>query len=140
MKICSKCKIDKELEEFNRNSTKQDGSQTICRDCSNKKSAQHYAVNKQDYRDSKRKSVQTLREYVLSYLLEHPCIDCSEYDPVCLDFDHVSGDKVRNIADMIHAGVSLDNIKLEIEKCVVCCANCHRKKTAKDFDWFKNRK
>jgi hypothetical protein len=65
------------------------------------------------------------------------CVDCSESDPVALDFDHGNGLKSRNISEMIHAGVSLENLKLEMEKCVVRCANCHRKKTAKDFDWFK---
>lgn len=139
MKVCNKCKVGKNLEEFNKNSTRSDGLQTICRVCSNERSAKHYAENKQDYRVSKKKSVQTLREYVFSFLQKHPCIDCSESDPVCLDFDHVTGDKIRNIADMIHAGVSLENLKLEMEKCVVRCANCHRRKTAKDFDWFKSR-
>lgn len=138
MKVCGKCKVDKELEDFNKNSSRPDGLQTICRTCSNERSAKHYAENKQDYRDSKKKSVQILREYTLSFLLEHTCIDCPESDPVCLDFDHVSGNKVRNIADMIHAGVALKNLKTEMEKCVVRCANCHRKKTAKEFSWFKN--
>lgn len=99
----------------------------------------HYANNKQDYQESRTKSRIVLREYVLEYLSQHPCIDCPESDPVCLDFDHVSGDKTRNISDMIHAGVSVETLKLEMEKCVIRCANCHRKKTAKDFNWFKSR-
>lgn len=137
MKVCSKCKLDKQLDEFNKNSSKSDGLQTICRVCSNERSAKHYASNKQDYQKSRTKSRLTLREYVLEYLSQHPCIDCNESDPVCLDFDHVSGDKIRNISDMIHAGVSVQTLKTEMEKCVIRCANCHRKKTAKDFSWFK---
>jgi hypothetical protein len=137
MKNCCKCKLTKDIIEFNKNNSKPDGLQTICRTCSNNRSAEHYVSNKQSYQKSKKKSIQILQEYVLNYLREHPCIDCSESDPVCLDFDHVTGIKYKNISVMVHNGVSLDNLKLEIEKCVVRCANCHRKKTAKDFNWFK---
>lgn len=139
MKVCSKCKFDKELHDFNKKKSSPDGHQTICRECSNAKSAIHYQNNKLAYRNSKKKSIQTLKDYVIKYLLEHPCIDCGELNPVCLDFDHVSGDKTRNISDMIHAGVSIETLKTEMEKCVIRCANCHRKKTAKDFDWFRNK-
>jgi hypothetical protein len=31
----------------------------------------------------------------------------------------------------------LNQVKNEIEKCDVRCANCHRRKTAKDFNWYK---
>lgn len=137
MKKCCKCNIEKQLQEFNKNSTKSDGLQTICRVCSNERSAKHYVSNKQSYQKSKKKSIHILQEYTLNYLREHPCIDCSESDPVCLDFDHITGNKINNISVMVHNGVSLDNLKSEMEKCVVRCANCHRKKTAKDFNWFK---
>ncbi len=139
MRVCCKCKLEKALSDFNKNNSRPDGLQVICRACSNKRSAAHYANNKSDYRDSKKKSIDTLREFILSYLKINTCIDCPESDPVCLDFDHVSGVKTRNIAVLIHAGVSLQNLKLEMEKCVVRCANCHRRKTAKDFNWFKIR-
>ena len=139
MKLCGKCKIEKEVLDFNKDSNKKDGLQTMCRVCSNAKSAAHYLNNKTSYRLSKKKSVQTLREFILNCLLEHPCIDCGETDPVCLDFDHVIGNKTKNISQMIHNGVSIETIKVEMEKCVVRCANCHRKKTAKDFGWFKSK-
>jgi 5-methylcytosine-specific restriction endonuclease McrA len=137
VKTCSKCKLEKELQEFNKNIKKPDGLQNICRECSNKKSAAHYLNNKQSYRDSKKNSIQTLKQFIFEYLSTHSCIDCPESDPVTLEFDHVNGIKSRNISDMIHAGVSLESLKLELEKCVVRCANCHRKKTAKDFGWYK---
>jgi hypothetical protein len=138
MKVCSKCKTEKSLLEFNKQNDKPSGYQSHCRECSNKRSAAHYKNNKSSYRDSLKKSRKILRQFVWDYLKEHPCVDCFESDPIVLEFDHIIGTKTRNVGDMAHAGVSLDNLKLEMEKCVVRCANCHRKKTAKDFGWYKN--
>jgi hypothetical protein len=71
-------------------------------------------------------------------LLKHPCIDCGETDPVVLDFDHVRGIKRKAVALMIK-DFSWENIQLEIEKCEVRCANCHRRKTSKENNSFKYR-
>lgn len=72
----------------------------------------------------RRKAAQDL---VNSVKATHPC-PCGESDIRCLDFDHIRGEKDRNISRMVRDGYSLESIKREIEKCVVLCANCHRKK------------
>ena len=46
-------------------------------------------------------------------------------DVACLDFHHLR-DKEFNIANEIK-NLSIDNLKKEIDKCIVLCANCHRK-------------
>ncbi|QCC55843.1 homing endonuclease associated repeat-containing protein [Natronorubrum bangense] len=56
------------------------------------------------------------------------CNRCAEQDPACLDFHHVDEDeKEMAVGKMISFGYSRDRIKAEIEKCIVLCANCHRK-------------
>ena len=72
-----------------------------------------------------------VREWLLSYLLTHPCVDCGEADPIILEFDHTK-DKEFNIGEANSLGISLKRVKLEVAKCDVRCANCHRKKTYKD--------
>jgi hypothetical protein len=57
-------------------------------------------------------------------------VDCGETDPVVLEFDHVR-DKLKDIGYMVTVGFSWSAIQLEIEKCEVRCANCHRRKTAR---------
>lgn len=137
MKVCGKCKLEKELSDFNKSSKKPDKLQAICRLCSNLKSTHHYKNNKQDYaenRDSRRK---LLSQFTYDYLKSHPCVDCGENDPIVLEFDHLR-DKAFGISKMVHDVRSFSAIKAEIEKCEVRCANCHRRKTAKEFDWYKD--
>lgn len=60
-----------------------------------------------------------------------PCADCGQtFDPVCMDFDHVRGDKNDNVGSMVARGVALDRIQAEIEKCDLVCSNCHRVRTS----------
>jgi hypothetical protein len=73
-------------------------------------------------------------------LLHHSCVDCGESDPLVLDFDHVRGMKKRHVSRMISGGTSIETLRKEIEKCVVRCANCHRRKTARELAWFKSRR
>lgn len=68
---------------------------------------------------------------LLKYLLDHPCVDCKEADPIVLEFDHMPGfEKKFEIGRAVggsHRG--WDAIMKEIEKCEVVCANCHRKRS-----------
>lgn len=76
------------------------------------------------------------REFILAYAHQKGCVDCGEDDPVLLEFDHVRGDKVTTVCQMAAGSFSLKRIMLEIEKCEVRCANCHRKRTAHQCDWY----
>lgn len=69
------------------------------------------------------------RERLIAYLATHPCVDCGESDFRCLDFDHVTGKKFKDISLMMRSGYSWESVQKEMLKCVVRCANCHRKKT-----------
>lgn len=81
------------------------------------------------HRIARKNSRDTAREFVTSYLLEHPCLDCGETDPVVLTFDHVRGEKSNDIANMVSTGRSLESIMAEIEKTEVRCFNCHAIRT-----------
>lgn len=80
---------------------------------------------------------QKLQEAVWQYLSEHPCVDCGESDLVVLQFDHVRGTKLYDIADLIRNRASHKRMFDEIAKCDVRCANCHLRKTAKEQGWNK---
>lgn len=80
------------------------------------------------------------RVKIVQYLKSHPCIDCGESDIRVLDFDHVDpSSKTQNVTRMACASTySWDRVKEEIDKCEIRCANCHRKKTIGEPDWFKD--
>lgn len=139
-KFCYTCRQTKSTDCFYKEKRQLDGLTTSCKDCRKK-----YL---QQYRDKHRSKLneqgnQWRQKYkrermlmILAYLKEHGCIDCGEDDPVVLDFDHVSGEKSHNISEMVHGAFSKENILKEIEKCVVRCSNCHRRKTAKEANWY----
>lgn len=141
-KTCSICKVAKAPTEFNKKSNRTDGLQPHCRDCNRLRSRAYYNSNREDHKRvtiaRKKRVVKESQQYVYDYLSSHSCVDCGEADPIVLEFDHVKGEKRNAICYMVARGCSLDNIKTEIEKCEVRCANCHRRKTALDFNWYKN--
>lgn len=138
LKVCTLCKISKPLTEYNKNSRKKDGLQTACKTCNKIKSHEFYVNNKQIYRDRNKERRKLLLKFVYDYAKERGCIECDEKDPCCLDFDHVTDNKTKEISRMVMNGNSLSSIQEEIKKCEIRCSNCHRKKTAKQFDWYKN--
>jgi hypothetical protein len=132
-KRCSMCGEVKPLTEFHRNRQKPDGLQVRCKAC-------NIETNKRWYRDHPEvrearmdEQARRLRRHrhreVWEYLLEHPCVDCGESDPVVLEFDHLR-DKVANISKLAALKRPWEIILAEIAKCEVVCANCHRRRTA----------
>lgn len=55
------------------------------------------------------------------------CSECSEDNPICLDFHHETDEKSDTISSMIANGRPRRLIRKEIARCRVLCANCHRK-------------
>lgn len=137
-KRCSKCGETKPLTEFNR---KDRGRlQPYCRPCNSAYLKEHYAKNLSYYvkkaaRFRRKRKAENLAR-LLAYFADHPCVDCGETDPVVLQFDHVRGEKYKAVGALFAEGSSWEMIEAEIEKCVVRCANCHWRKTAKQFGWY----
>lgn len=56
---------------------------------------------------------------------ETGCKWCGEHNPICLDFHHTNGQKVAEISLIARDKTKL--LEKELTKCIVLCANCHRK-------------
>ena len=126
---CSRCNILKDESLFNSNKSKKTGKQSYCRDCQKEFDKAHYQKSEKRRISTRQRQNQNFEEnkiFILNYLKTHPCVDCGESDPIVLEFDHMR-DKLKNISDM-RRSYSLNNIILEIEKCEIRCANCHKRK------------
>lgn len=79
------------------------------------------------------------RNYLADILMKAKCIDCGITDPVVLEFDHRDASvKYRDISLLSNQG-SIELLKVEVEKCDIVCANCHRRRTVKTFNHWRSR-
>ncbi len=130
MKICNKCKQILQEEDFNFKNKNQNKRSTICRECQKVQKRNSYHKHKEETKDAFKKRRELHRKVVREYastLKVEGCIVCGEKEISCLDFHHKDPtQKEYNIANMFHTG-NRKNIEEEVEKCVILCANCHRK-------------
>lgn len=131
MKKCNSCKQEKSIDSFAKSKTNKDGCQSCCKTCSCRKAKEWYRLNKNkpQVRDRIKRSYSNrtlaFKAVVDDLKASKGCCACEENLPACLDFHHV-GNKDKNIACLV-AGHNLRRLCDELNKCVVICANCHRK-------------
>lgn len=78
-----------------------------------------------------------IRRKLFDFLRAKACLDCGESDPVVLDFDHKNPkEKFKSVARMLSGHYSWAKILIEIEKCEIRCANCHRRRSHIQFGYF----
>lgn len=140
MKTCTKCKKSKSLSEFHKRARASDGLQSSCKRCNIDARMATYRSspkNMQATRDAAKRSQLRNRDYLIELVKLSSCADCSESDIVVLQFDHVRGTKVGDVTDLAKRGVSIAKLQEEVDKCEIVCANCHVRRTSKQFNWFK---
>ena len=140
LRNCGNCKQSKVATQFNWKNRIQGLRHSVCKECHAKYKRNHYLENRNLYiaKAMKWNSGQRLKlqKLVAEHLKKNPCVDCGETDMVVLDFDHIS-DKIKSIAELIQGYSSTQRLITEIKKCDVRCANCHRRKTARDRGYWK---
>ena len=139
-KECTKCKTEYPEDQFPFKNKAKGIRHGICLTCGREYRKAHFEKNKQYYRDKQKVRGERIKkeakQIVLEYLKNHPCVDCGESDPVVLQFDHVRGIKKCAVSKLVSSSYLPDVIIEEIEKCDVRCANCHSRKTAKEYGWY----
>ena len=79
-KICSKCKIEKNLNEFGKDKNTKDGLRYICKECANGYSKKHYKNNLEYYEERNKKWQKENPEYNKKWREDNPDYDKERYD------------------------------------------------------------
>lgn len=91
-----------------------------------KNRAKHISNNTR-YNSDRRKKIKKL---IGDLKIGQGCMDCGyNAHPEALEFDHISDNKLFSVSHAIRMGFGLEKIMLEIDKCELVCANCHRVRT-----------
>ena len=94
-----------------------------------------YANNPESEKRHVKKRKNKIKKWFEDYKLRLCCSKCSENHPATLDFHHkFRKNKEMDVAKMVYEGYSIERIKKELKKCIVLCANCHRKEHYKSFN------
>lgn len=126
MRTCTKCKQEKPLRDFGRKASRSDNTHPWCKDCNRNEARQFYKDHPDPYKkrakEHKKRLASHLLEFANNLKIERGCFFCQENTLCVLDFHHViKGSPVTRETN------SLISFQTEINKCIIVCANCHRK-------------
>lgn len=125
-KQCTKCKEIKALEDFPNRYDRKSGKESACRLCYNARKRKWSKTNrgKRAYKLNILRMVKKKR-MAIEYLGGR-CADCGEVFEDCVyGFHHLNPDEKESTISSMRTH-SWENIKIELDKCVLLCANCHR--------------
>lgn len=91
----------------------------------------YYYANKERYSAYTRQRYLKMRTWFDSIHPDLKCSRCGESDRDCIDFHHKNPAERENSIISMLASRSKKVILEEVEKCLVLCANCHRKEHAR---------
>lgn len=90
------------------------------------KSARWRAKHPEREKATRQSQREKMRKLVADYKQAKGCRACGITDPRVLDLHHMNGaDKILAVSQMI-ARFGVDDVRKEMAKCHVLCANCHR--------------
>jgi len=89
MKICNKCKQQKELSEFNNNKIQSDGKQKACRECTKKQHLDWYYENREIQLEKNKSVTKKKKNIFVEYKKTCTCSKCGDKRWYILDFHHL---------------------------------------------------
>lgn len=131
-RICTKCKIEKSIDDFYKRPKVKSGLCSHCKQCCNTNSKYKYNEQWVDRRSKideyHYKSINFRRSQIDIFKAQNGCCYCGYNEhPIALDFHHLIGeDKDRTISNAINRKWNIERLILEIQKCSILCAICHR--------------
>ena len=138
-KICTHCKEEKPLERFSWRNKAKGIKNSWCKDCYKTYDDRLWNRDKSKKKLRAKERHHRLRKTLFETLLNSKCEICGETDPFVLEFDHIDpAQKKAAVSVLVGRRHSWESVQKEINKCRVLCANCHRRETAKEQNWYKD--
>ena len=137
-KHCPMCKATKSSSHFYKDARSNDGLLRECISCNKRiQKERRDRINAgiriqspHTFLDNK-DTIENRRAYVLNLKQETPCASCGKFDsPNCMDYHHTNPqDKSFTIGAIRQLGntIDLNDVKDEINKCILLCVCCHKK-------------
>lgn len=96
-------------------------------------SPEHLDKQRQLRRTTMRKAKRKGSAFANRVKLRYGCAECGyKLHPVALHFNHIDvADKLTDVSTLVNTGRPLNEIKDEMRKCNILCANCHAIHTSK---------
>lgn len=140
MPICTKCKTEKSRQEFHKAKNNRNGLQSRCKVCNSNGVKDYYSF---DIKDSKAKYKRRASNTVLLFSAKvalhkefYGCLLCSQSDASCLDLHHLDPNTKDMPVSHLVRQKCWSKVEQEITKCIVLCANCHRRYHAGRFSFL----
>ena len=121
MRVCVQCQQELPIDQFYWRDKARGTRRRECKKCHNQHVIGQYK--------NRQKQIEQLKS-------ETKCAKCGENRGYLLDYHHIDPNiKDKDISKMVSSKSQLENISIEIEKCICLCANCHR-----EFHYFEREK
>ena len=125
-KVCTRCNVDKLLTEYFKTKRSKDGLQPACKSCMNISYKASRGKKQEHYNAVCNNRRLALTQKIREWKEERGCCLCDEKFGPCLELHHTDvSDKDFDPSEA--SNKSWSAFLKEAEKCVVVCANCHRK-------------
>ena len=124
MKTCINCNTTKPLTDFYKQAKSVDGYQRYCKKCANIFSAKSESKNLDKYNIIRKNAKRKFADEVKQFKVSRGCAHCGENHPAVLELHHLDP-KIKDFHPSDATGRKL--FYEEADKCIVLCANCHRK-------------
>lgn len=146
LKKCTKCGTEKPITEYFIKDKLKGRLHAQCKLCYKLHRQSYHLIHYEKYRQQYLQRAQIRRERLrsefrtnmLAYLSNKACIECGEADMRVLEMDHIDpAQKKFSVSQAVKLGYSWQEVLEELKKCQILCANCHKRRTAEQYQWYK---
>ena len=135
-RICTKCKVEKDFDDFAWRSKRRNLKASECKTCHKETRNAYYVENMKSEKERVYARKKELAEWLANFKETLKCELCPEDESCCLEFHHTDpAKKELGVSQCATNGWSIERTKNEIKKCRVLCSNCHKKIHAGISQW-----